>query len=62
MLILSGPATRTLPVLVNSYVSERSINWSAMSAAGTITVAPLVVFGILAQRHLVRGLTMGSLK
>lgn len=62
MLILSGSGTRTLPVLVNSYVSERSIDWSAMSAAGTITVTPLVVFGIIAQRHLVRGLTMGSIK
>ncbi len=62
VLVLSGPETRTLPVLVNSFVSERSIQWSVMSAAGLITVAPLVLFGLFAQRHLVRGLTMGSLK
>ena len=61
-LILSGPSTRTLPVLVNSFVSERSIRWGAMSAAGIITVTPLAVFGLFAQRHLVRGLTMGSIK
>lgn len=61
-LILSGTDTRTLPVLVNSFVSERSIDWGAMSAAGMITVAPLVLFGIISQRHLVRGLTMGSIK
>lgn len=62
VLILSGPQTRTLPVLVNSYVSERSIPWGAMSAAGVVTVAPLVLFGLLSQKHLVRGLTMGSIK
>lgn len=61
-LILSGKHTRTLPVLVNSFVSEKSIDWGTMSAAGLITVLPLIVFGLLAQKHLVRGLTMGSVK
>ena len=61
-LILSGKHTRTLPVLVNTFVSEKSIDWGTMSAAGLITVLPLIIFGLLAQKHLVRGLTMGSVK
>ena len=61
-LILSGKHTRTLPVLVNMFVSEKSIDWGTMSAAGLITVLPLILFGLLAQKHLVRGLTMGSIK
>lgn len=61
-LILSGSNTRTLPVLVNMFVSEKCIDWGTMSAAGVVTVLPLIVFGLLAQKHLVRGLTMGSIK
>jgi multiple sugar transport system permease protein len=61
-LVLSGADTRTLPVLVNMFVSEKSVEWGTMSAAGVITVLPLVIFGLVAQKHLVRGLTMGSIK
>jgi len=61
-LVLSGADTRTLPVLVNMFVSEKSVEWGTMSAAGMITVLPLIVFGLVAQKHLVRGLTMGSIK
>ena len=61
-LVLSGNKTRTLPVLVSMFVSEKSIDWGTMSASGIITVLPLIIFGLLAQKHLVRGLTMGSIK
>jgi len=61
-LVLSGSKTRTLPVLVNMFVSEKSVDWGTMSAAGIITVLPLIIFGLMAQKHLVRGLTMGSIK
>ncbi len=61
-LVLSGNKTRTLPVLVNMFVSEKSVDWGTMSAAGIITVLPLIIFGLISQRHLVRGLTMGSIK
>lgn len=61
-LVLTGTNTRTLPVLVNSFVSEKAVNWGVMSAAGVVTALPLVVFGLLIQKHLVRGLTVGSIK
>jgi len=32
------------------------------SAAGVIGALPIVVFSVLVQRHLVRGLTMGAVK
>jgi multiple sugar transport system permease protein len=62
VLVLSGNNTRTLPILVNMFVSEKSVDWGTMSAAGIITVVPLILFGLMAQKHLVRGLTMGSIK
>ncbi|MDD3680931.1 MULTISPECIES: carbohydrate ABC transporter permease [unclassified Mesotoga] len=61
-LVLTGRDTRPLPVLVNMFVSERNIEWGVMSAAAIITVLPMIVFGLLVQNDLVRGLTMGSSK
>jgi multiple sugar transport system permease protein len=61
-LVLTGENTRTLPVLVNMFVSERNIEWGVMSAAAIITVIPMIIFGLLVQNNLVRGLTMGSSK
>ncbi|BAS26261.1 sugar ABC transporter permease [Limnochorda pilosa] len=62
ILVLSSPATRTLTVLVNTFVSEKVVDWGTMSAAAVITALPLVIVGLASQRHLVRGLTMGSIK
>jgi multiple sugar transport system permease protein len=33
-----------------------------MSAADVLAALPIVVFALLVQRHLVRGLTMGAVK
>jgi ABC-type glycerol-3-phosphate transport system permease component len=33
-----------------------------MCATGVLMAAPMVAFGLLVQRHLVRGLTAGALK
>ncbi|PNR90744.1 MULTISPECIES: carbohydrate ABC transporter permease [unclassified Petrotoga] len=59
-LILTGQETRTLPVLVNMFVSEKNVDWGVMSAASLITVIPMIIFGLLVQNNLVRGLTAGS--
>jgi len=61
-LVLTGKRTRTLPILVNMFVSERNIEWGVMSAAAIITVLPMIVFGLMVQNNLVRGLTIGSSK
>ena len=36
--------------------------WAKVSAASTLAVAPIVVFGWLTQRQLVQGLTFGAVK
>jgi multiple sugar transport system permease protein len=33
-----------------------------MSAAGVIGALPILLFSVLVQKHLVRGLTMGAVK
>ncbi|NNM56833.1 MAG: carbohydrate ABC transporter permease, partial [Acidocella sp.] len=36
--------------------------WAKLSAASTLAVAPILVFGWMTQRQLVRGLTFGAVK
>jgi ABC-type glycerol-3-phosphate transport system permease component len=41
---------------------SRGLFWAKLSAASTLAVAPILVFGWLGQRQLVRGLTFGAVK
>lgn len=51
-----------LPVFIASFSSPEGLFWAKLSAAATLAVAPILIFGWLAQRRLVRGLTFGAVK
>ena len=61
-LILSNGSTRTLPVAVFNFVHEASLDWGAMMAYSTIITIPVLLLTLFVQRHIVTGLTMGSVK
>lgn len=61
-LVLSDSHTRTLPVAVFSFVNEASLNWGPMMAYSTIIALPVLILTLFVQRHLVTGLTLGSVK
>lgn len=61
-LILTGSKAVTLPVGITGYMKETGINWGYMTAGGALALVPVILFTILAQKHLVKGLTMGALK
>ena len=60
--VLSGTNTRTMPVMLTSLIGLMGVDWVKMSAASMIAIIPTVVLALLAQRFLVRGLTMGAVK
>ncbi len=61
-LILTGQHTKTLPVAIAEFGGE-DINYWSISAAGAIGIMlPAVIFTLLVQRHLIRGLTFGAVK
>jgi multiple sugar transport system permease protein len=61
-LILTGTRTKTLPVAIAEYGGE-DINYWSLSAAGAIGIMlPAIIFTLLVQRHLIRGLTFGAVK
>ena len=51
-----------LSVYIASFKTSEGLFWAKMSAAATATVLPVVIAGWIAQRQLVRGLTMGAIK
>lgn len=60
--ILSGRASRTLPVTITSYMTNRAILWGRIAAAGSLVLIPVIIFALLTQRYLVRGLAGGAVK
>lgn len=42
--------------------AQRPIDWNIAAAVGVVTVIPILIFSLLVQRYIVRGLTAGALK
>ncbi len=61
-LILGGDRTRTLPVAVFQFMTFEEVNWGAVAAAATLICLPVILLALVIQRHLVSGLTLGSVK
>jgi multiple sugar transport system permease protein len=60
--LTSTPAAATLPVGTASLIGKTQTLFGEMAAAGVVATAPIVLFALLVQRHLVRGLTLGAVK
>jgi len=52
----------TLALAIASFSNPEGFFWAKLSAASLASVAPIMVFGWLTQRQLVRGLTFGAVK
>lgn len=61
-LVLTGPATKTLPVALAEYGAEDINYWSLSAAAAVGIMLPIVIFMVMMQRYLIRGMTFGAVK
>ncbi|MBV9547587.1 MAG: carbohydrate ABC transporter permease [Chloroflexi bacterium] len=61
-LVLAGRDTRTLPVYLATFISERTVFWGSLFSVASFMVLPCLVLVLLVQRSLVRGLTAGAVK
>jgi sorbitol/mannitol transport system permease protein len=59
---LTAANAAPLTAFIASFSSPEGLFWAKLSAASTLAVAPILVFGWLTQRQLVRGLTFGAVK
>jgi len=60
--LMTDPDKRPLTVGITSYVTAYVQHWNSLFAASIITIVPVVVLFALIERHLVGGLTAGSVK
>lgn len=63
-LVLTNRDASTIPVAIAGIAGDtvNGANWAALTAVGTITVIPVVIFALLVQKWLIQGLADGATK
>ena len=59
---LTSIRAATMPVFLVGFVSTEGLFWAKLAAAATLASVPVLIAGWIAQRQLVRGLSMGAIK
>ncbi|WP_080836747.1 carbohydrate ABC transporter permease [Cohnella massiliensis] len=61
-LFLTSSQASTLPTTVTLFLSVSGVAWGEMSAIGVVTILPMLVFAMIVQKYMIRGLTFGGVK
>lgn len=60
--ILTIKRTKTLPVIIAGFITDRGLDWGPMAAASVLMLVPVVILTFLLQKDFVQGLAMGAVK
>lgn len=60
--VLGGNRVRPVTVAMFNFISVEQTQWARLAAGAMVAMAPVIVVGLLAQRHIVKGLTVGAVK
>ncbi len=60
--VLGGNKVRPVTVAMFNFISVEQTQWARLAAGAMVAMAPVIVLGLLAQRHIVKGLTVGAVK
>jgi len=61
--VIDSRSHQTISLGAATLVSaQRPIDWNIAAAVGVVTVIPILIFSLLVQRYIVRGLTAGAVK
>lgn len=55
-------ASVTIPVTITQLVTFQGVNWQDIAAEAVLMTGPALLFSIIIQRHIVKGLTLGAIK
>jgi len=58
----SSKEVQTLPVLLSSFISDYSLQYSIINATAFLALTPTVLLALLLQKYVVAGLTAGAVK
>lgn len=62
LILTSSPRAMTLPIGIARQVQQYMVQWGPMAAATTIFIIPVIIIALIAQKHLLKGLTFQMLK
>ena len=60
LVLTSSEKMRTVPVGVHLYMTDYGVQWGSITAAGILSILPVLLLFLLLQKHFLRGLTAGS--
>jgi len=60
--ILSVKRSKTLPVVIAGFITDRGLEWGQMAATSAIIIVPVVILVWASQKDFVKGLMMGAVK
>ena len=61
--IISQQDKETIPIAASSLLTvESPIDWNIAATVGVLTVIPILIFSIVVQRYIVRGITAGAVR
>ncbi|MFJ9775078.1 carbohydrate ABC transporter permease [Kitasatospora sp. NPDC101157] len=58
----TDPGSQPLTVGINSFIGNYTVQWNYLFAGSVVAIVPVVVLFALIERHVVSGLTAGSVK
>jgi len=61
-LVLTSRNAFTLPTVFRAFLSFQGAQYGEASALAIVSLVPSIVLGVLVQKHLVRGLTLGAIR
>jgi multiple sugar transport system permease protein len=60
--VLTNNDTRTLAIGLQAYANQTDVYWNQLMAASVVVSLPVLIGFMMVQRHLVAGLSAGSVK
>ena len=60
--VLGGNNVRPVTVAMFNFISVEQTQWARLAAGAMLAMAPVILIGLFAQRHIVKGLTVGAVK
>jgi multiple sugar transport system permease protein len=60
--VLSGNTVRPVTVAMFNFVSVEQTLWAKLAAVSVLAMLPVMVLGVVAQKRIVKGLTVGAVK
>ena len=62
LIYLNSPENFTVPLLLNSFKGLYTADWSLMMAGTVISIIPVLIVYIIAQRHIIEGISITGMK